>query len=52
MGTAKDQARGGVDRVEPNIVEMTHLCIMHGAHTSVLIVSNSNFVVIFSNVDP
>jgi hypothetical protein len=22
---------------EPNIVEITHLCIMHGAHTSIYI---------------
>ncbi len=22
---------------EPNIVEITHLCIMHGAHTSIII---------------
>jgi hypothetical protein len=24
---------------EPNIVEITHLCIMHGAHTSTVIIS-------------
>jgi hypothetical protein len=29
--------RGGLDRVEPNIVEITHLCIMHGSHTSTLL---------------
>ncbi len=51
IGNAKDRSRGGVDGVEPNIVEITHLCTMHGAHTSVLILSNSNFVIIFSDVD-
>jgi len=25
---------------QPNIVEITHLCIMHGVHTSVIIISN------------
>jgi hypothetical protein len=30
----KGSGKGGVDGVEPNIVEITHLCIMHGAHTS------------------
>jgi hypothetical protein len=32
---AKHRARRGLDGVEPNIVEITHLCIMHGAHTSI-----------------
>jgi hypothetical protein len=25
----------GVEGVEPNIIEITHMCIMHGAHTNV-----------------
>ncbi len=47
MGNAKDQAGGGDQRLfekikvfsknqthEPNIVEITHLCIMHRVHNS------------------
>ncbi len=26
---------GGLDEVEPKIVEITHLCIMHGAHINI-----------------
>ncbi len=48
MGNVKDRGGGGDQRLfekikvflknqkhEPNIVEITHLCIMHGAHTSI-----------------
>jgi hypothetical protein len=49
VGNVKDRGGGGDQRLfekikvflknqkhEPNIVEITHLCIMHGAHTSLL----------------
>ncbi len=42
MRNAKDKGRGGVDGVEPNIVEITHLCIMHGAHTSIILCYQCN----------
>jgi hypothetical protein len=34
LGRLKNRA-GGLDGVEPKIVEITHLCIMHVAHTSI-----------------
>ncbi len=34
------RARGGLNGVEPNIVEITHMCIMHGAHIKTYITYN------------